>query len=65
MNMNTVERACGRWREILPLFGIEIRFLRNKDGPCSLCGGKDRFRFDDRDGSGSYYFNQCGAGTGL
>jgi putative DNA primase/helicase len=63
--MNTVERARGRWHEILPIFGIETRFLTNKHGPCPICGGKDRFRFDDRDGLGSYYCNQCGAGTGL
>jgi putative DNA primase/helicase len=63
--MNTVERAQGRWREILPQLGIEIRFLSNRHGPCPLCGGKDRFRFDDRDGSGSYYCNQCGPGLGL
>jgi putative DNA primase/helicase len=63
--MNTVERACGRWRQILPLLGIDSRFLTNKHGPCPICGGKDRFRFDDRDGTGSYYCNQCGAGVGL
>ena len=63
--MNTVERARGRWREILPLFGIDTRFLQNRHGPCPLCGRKDRFRFDDRDGSGSYYCNQCGPGSGL
>src|ERR1700736_3637964 len=63
--MNTVERARDRWREILPQLGIETRFLTNKHGPCPLCGGRDRFRFDDRDGSGSYYCNQCGAGVGL
>jgi putative DNA primase/helicase len=63
--MKTVERARGRWRDILPRLGIDARFLRNRHGPCPLCGGKDRFRFDDRDGSGSYYCNQCGAGTGL
>jgi putative DNA primase/helicase len=63
--MNTVERARGRWREILPLLGIETRFLTNNHGPCPLCGGRDRFRFDNRDGSGSYYCNQCGAGVGL
>jgi putative DNA primase/helicase len=62
---NTVERARYRWREILPLLGIESRFLTNKHGPCPLCRGKDRFRFDDRDGSGSYYCNQCGPGVGL
>jgi putative DNA primase/helicase len=60
----TIERARGRWREILPLLGIETRFLQNKHGPCPLCGGKDRYRFDDRDGTGSYYCSQCGPGVG-
>jgi hypothetical protein len=63
--MNTIERARGRWREILPQLGVETRFLTNQHGPCPICGGKDRFRFDDRDGSGSYYCNQCGPGPGL
>jgi putative DNA primase/helicase len=63
--MNTIERAQGRWQEILPQLGVETRFLTNRHGPCPLCGGKDRYRFDDRDGSGSYYCNQCGPGSGL
>jgi putative DNA primase/helicase len=63
--MNTIDRARGRWQEILPRLGVEARFLSNKNGPCPLCGGKERFRFDDRDGSGSYYCNQCGPGVGL
>src|SRR5262245_7461883 len=63
--MNTIARAQGRWRQILPRLGIETRFLVNKGGPCPLCGGKDRFRFDDLDGSGSYYCNRCGPGPGL
>lgn len=61
----TIERARGRWCEILPLLGVSTRFLVNKHGPCPLCGGKDRFRFDDREGSGSYFCNQCGAGVGI
>jgi putative DNA primase/helicase len=65
MTGSTIERARHRWREILPQLGIETRFLQNKHGPCPLCGGKDRFRFDDKDGSGSYYCNQCGAGVGV
>lgn len=62
---STVERARGRWREILPALGVSPRFLVNKHGPCPICGGADRYRFDDRDGEGSYYCNQCGAGVGL
>jgi putative DNA primase/helicase len=65
MNHATIERARYRWREILPQLGIDTRFLQNKHGPCPLCGGKDRYRFDDRDGSGSYFCNQCGPGPGL
>jgi putative DNA primase/helicase len=65
MSGETLERARNRWREILPLLGIETRFLTNKHGPCPLCGGKDRYRFDDKDGSGSYYCHQCGAGVGV
>ena len=63
--MNTVERARHRWREILPQLGINTRFLQNKHGPCPLCGGRDRYRFDDKDGTGSYYCHQCGAGVGI
>jgi putative DNA primase/helicase len=63
--MKTVDRARGRWKVILPLLGIDPQFLRNKHGPCPLCGGRDRFRFDDKEGSGSYYCNGCGAGNGI
>jgi putative DNA primase/helicase len=65
MNGETIERARYRWREILPRLGVDTRFLVNKHGPCPLCGGKDRFRFDDKDGEGTYYCGQCGAGAGI
>src|SRR3954469_2903153 len=64
-DMNTIERARNRWREILPRLGIDTRFLKNVHGPCPLCGGKDRYRFDDRQGTGSYYCSGCGPGVGL
>jgi putative DNA primase/helicase len=65
MRRSTGERAKGRWREILPQFGIAPHFLKNSGGPCPLCGGKDRFRFDDRNGEGDYFCGQCGAGRGI
>lgn len=61
----TVERARGRWRELLPRLGCSPKFLVNRHGPCPMCGGRDRFRWDNRDGSGSFYCNQCGPGTGI
>ena len=59
------DRACGKWGSILPAIGIPKAYLANKHGPCPICGGKDRFRFDDKAGSGSYYCNACGAGSGV
>lgn len=65
MMERTVERAHGRWREILPALGIGGEFLSGKHGPCPACGGTDRFRFTDRNGDGDYFCSQCGAGKGL
>ena len=62
---DTVERARGRWPQILRAIGIEQKFLSNKHGPCPLCGGVDRYRFDNRDGAGTYFCNQCGPGAGI
>jgi len=54
----------GRWREILHGYGCQLPSGRNH-GPCPLCGGKDRFRFDDKDGRGTWFCNHCGSAGGL
>lgn len=59
------ERARGRWHGILPALGIDAKLLTGKHGPCPQCGGKDRFRWDDKDGTGSWICSQCGAGDGV
>lgn len=61
--MTIVDEFRGKWPSILAQMGINVK--RNHHGPCPLCGGKDRFRFDDLDGRGTYYCNQCGAGNGI
>ena len=59
------ERMRGRWHGILPALGIPSTFLTGKHQPCPACGGKDRARFDDKEGSGSWICSQCGAGDGI
>ena len=54
----------GQWHGVLEGAGVTLPQGR-KHGPCPMCGGKDRFRFDDRDGRGTWICNQCGAGDGL
>jgi putative DNA primase/helicase len=59
------ERTRGRWYSILTTLGVNPRYLVNKHGPCPICGGKDRFRYDNKDGDGTFICNQCGAGSGV
>lgn len=61
----TTEAARGKWRGILLQFGMDPKVLEDRHGPCPVCGGKDRFRFDDKDGDGSSYCSQCGAKSGM
>ena len=56
--------ACGHWPELLAAVGIDIP-RRGKHGPCPACGGKDRFRLDDKGGRGTWICSQCGNGDGL
>ncbi|WP_223955077.1 DUF927 domain-containing protein, partial [Aeromonas caviae] len=56
--------ACGHWPELLAAVGIDIP-RRGKHGPCPACGGRDRFRLDDKGGRGTWICNQCGSGDGL
>ena len=50
---------------ILTALGVSSKALRNKHGPCPMCGGKDRFRFDNKGGRGTWICSQCGAGDGV
>jgi putative DNA primase/helicase len=73
MATDVMTAASGRWRDILEvLAGLQAEQLSNRHQPCPACGGRDRYRFDDRDGNGSWFCNQCGGkdhlgggGTGM
>src|SRR4051812_49417867 len=64
-NIPLQERARGRWLSILPALGIDRRFLKRANGPCPMCGGKDRWRFTDLNGKGTWWCNQCRGGDGV
>jgi phage/plasmid primase-like uncharacterized protein len=62
---NVREVAAGKWPGILAGMGLSDRALSGKHGPCPMCGGTDRFRFDDKEGRGTWICSQCGAGDGV
>jgi len=59
--------ARGQWESLLLTLGITVP-RRGKHGPCPVCGGTDRFHFDDQEGRGTWHCRQCDgkqAGDGL
>lgn len=58
------DQARGRWKSILLRLGLSQVLLDGKQHPCPACGGKDRWRFTDKDGDGLSICNQCGCLNG-
>lgn len=63
--MKLGDMARGKWRGILLALGVNEKFLSGKHGPCPFCEGRDRFRWDNEGGKGTFICNQCGAGDGF
>ena len=61
-----IRAANGRWPQVFTSLGIDTP-KHGRHGPCPVCGGKDRFRFDNKEGRGTWFCNQCDtrAGDGL
>jgi len=50
---------------IFPSVGINLVGNGSKHQACPLCGGRDRWRCDDKQGAGTWICSQCGAGNGF
>ena len=57
--MSAATAANGKWREILPALGVPLKFLNGQHQPCPHCGGTDRARFVDFNGTGNFLCNSC------
>lgn len=63
--INDIKNTVTDWKQLIISFGIESQYLDGKHHPCPLCGGTDRFRYDNKHGVGNYFCNGCGAGNGF
>lgn len=61
----TADAARGKWRGVLMALGVGEKHLTGKHTPCPVCGGRDRFRFDNQRGDGTWICSHCGAGSGF
>ena len=59
--MKTIDIVKGKWPFIFQQYGIEMTGRKHKD--CPICGGKKKFRIDDKEGAGTWIC-VCGAGDG-
>jgi putative DNA primase/helicase len=64
MTSAIAERCRGKWPSILIGVGVSLSEAARKgrDAPCPICGGKDRFRFSNKDGLGLWYCHGCSEG---
>lgn len=53
------------WRHVLLNAGLSERQLSKKNGPCPICGGTDRYHFDNKHGRGDFYCRHCGPNDGF
>ena len=64
MRMTTKQAARGKWDGIITtLIGKEA--VNRKHGPCPICGGTDRYRYDNKRNDGDWFCNVCGVGDGF
>lgn len=59
------EEALDHWPLIHEKAGISPKLLDGRHHPCPVCGGKDRFRYINKEGTGSHFCSGCGAGDGM
>ena len=64
MDDDVCSAVRGKWYEVLSTLGIPKEFLNKKNGPCPLCGGKDRYAWTNYNDDGVYICRHCGNGNG-
>ena len=60
--MKTTEAVIGRWKEIFYALNVDVGDGNHK--PCPICEGTDRFRFDDKNGKGTWFCSGCDKQSG-
>jgi len=61
------DQYAGKWKSIHSYIGIDNSLLSGKHTDCPLCcsEGSNRFRYENKNGRGNYFCNQCGHGSAI
>ncbi|WP_175949462.1 DUF7146 domain-containing protein [Burkholderia vietnamiensis] len=62
MNAKDIKLTPEQWLSLLQRYGVPESALRGKGSPCPMCGGHDRFTYDNKNGRGDWVCRQCNNG---
>jgi putative DNA primase/helicase len=62
MNVKSVKLSPEQWVALLQKYGVHASSLTGKGSPCPICGGNDRFTYDNRRGRGDWVCRKCNGG---
>jgi putative DNA primase/helicase len=62
MNVKSVKLSPEQWVALLQKYGVPASSLTGKGAPCPICGGNDRFTYDNKRGRGDWVCRKCNNG---
>jgi len=65
MNVKDLKLSPGQWLVLLQRYGVDANSLTGHGAPCPMCGGNDRFTYDNKYGRGDWVCRQCDGGSPL
>lgn len=63
MNVNDMRLSPAQWLALLQRYGVNAQSLTGRAAPCPVCGGHDRFTYDNKRGRGDWICRQCADGN--
>lgn len=64
MKQTTKQAAKGKWDAIISQL-VGEQAISRKHCACPVCGGEDRYRYDNKRNDGDWFCNVCGVGDGF
>ncbi|MFM0076979.1 primase-helicase zinc-binding domain-containing protein [Paraburkholderia sediminicola] len=62
MNVKDLKLTPAQWLSLLQRYGVPESALTGQAAPCPICGGTDRFTYDNKRGRGDWVCRKCDNG---
>ncbi|CAG4914133.1 primase-helicase zinc-binding domain-containing protein [Paraburkholderia gardini] len=62
MNVKDLKLTPAQWLSLFQKYGVPESSLTGRAAPCPMCGGSDRFTYDNKNGRGDWICRRCNDG---